>query len=114
MLLRGQLVCSRLARASSVSCAPRCRATLTVRAIAAVETGKRVRYAKRPDQKDSFYYTVPPPETLDKITNLEPEDVAVEIKDLRVDNDMQWHRNGFELVPFPGVQDISWEDQDQV
>ena len=107
LLLRGRFV-------GGPAIVPRCRAVLTVRATAAAETSKRVRYAKRPDQKDPFFYTVPPPETLDKITNLEPQDVAVELRDLRVSNDMQWHRNGFELVQFSGAQDICWEDKDQV
>lgn len=100
--------------ANVVSAVAHRRARLSVRAAAAAEPSTRVRYAKRPTKKDLFYYTIPPPEDVGTITNLEPDDIAVELQDLRADNGMQWQRNGFELVQFPAAQDICWEDKDQV
>lgn len=112
MLLRGQgIVSSRVTGA--LPALARRRASVCVRSAAAVETSTKVRYAKRADKKDLFYYTAPP-ENDAEYTNLEPEDVDVELKDLRTNNEMQWQRNGFELVQFPAAQQVCWDDKEQV
>lgn len=99
--------------AKALPAVTRCRGSIHVRSAAAIAPSTKVRYAKRADKKDLFYYTTPP-EDQDKFTNLEPEDVAVELTDLRTNNEMQWQRNGFELVQLPHAQNIAWEDREQV
>ncbi len=89
------------------------RRSFKVNAAAASPT-PRVRYAKRPEESDLFLYTFPPPKQVGKVTNLEPDEVSVNLNDLRTSNKVTLHRNGFELVNFPSGQEIDWEDEQQV
>ena len=75
----------------------------------------RVRYSKRPDkQEELFFYTVSPPEEVGRVTNLEADEIAAELKDLRSSDSVTLHRNGFKLVEFPSGQGVDWEDDQQV
>lgn len=112
MLQRGQGLLGRLAGTAVRAIVPARSVTATSAAAADVST--RVQYVKRQDKKDLFYYAAPPPEEVGRITNLEPESVVVRLEDLRNKQQMQWQRNGFELIQFPGVQSVCWDDKDQV
>ena len=75
---------------------------------------KRVRYSKRPDKGDLFFYTSPPPPEVGKVTNLEPDEVVVDLQDLRLSNSMTLERNGFEMVKFVSGQGLDWHNEEQV
>ena len=81
---------------------------------AAAAAPTRVRYVKQPKEDKLFYWAMPLPTGVDNATNLQPDDVAVRLTDLRTDNDISIKRNGFELVRISSGQGINWEDADQV
>lgn len=108
MLARTPVVGLRIAPVSY-----RCRTALPIRAAAATEAATRVRYSKPPKNADPYYYLVAPPKDVSKITNVEPDEVHVNVNDLR-SSTVQWHRNGFELVHLPEEQAICWDEADQV
>ncbi|DBA91397.1 TPA: hypothetical protein ACH3X2_003929 [Trebouxia sp. C0005] len=93
---------------------PVCRGRYIVRGIAAPAPTTRVRYIKRPDEKELFIYTVPPPQEKDRVTNVDVDEVPMRLSDLRTANHMTLQQNGFELVSFPSGQGITWEDKEQV
>ena len=57
---------------------------------------------------------MPLPTGVDRATNLQADDVAVDLTDLRTENDISIKRNGFELVKISSGKGINWEDADQV
>lgn len=64
----------------------------------------RVRYSKWPKEGNFFFYTTEPHPEVGRVTNLEPDEVSVELHDLRVTNGMTLKRIGFELVNFLSCQ----------
>lgn len=84
-------------------------------AAAGTAPGTRIRYSKRPNSKEElFLYTIPPPKQDGKVTNLQIDEVYVDLQDLRRPNDMRWQSNGFELIKFPEAQEIAWDDATEV
>lgn len=92
------------------------RVTTKAVAKAATQTSTRVRYAKGPATENGklFFYTVPPPPEVGRVTNLKPNEVPVDVRDLRVANGMTLERNGFELVKFPSGLGVDWQNELQV
>ena len=92
------------------------RSTARVVTTAATQATTRVRYSKGPaDEKGNlFFYTTPPPPEVGRVTNLEPDEVLIDLHDLRVANGMTLERNGFELVKFPGGLGVNWQNEGQV
>ena len=74
----------------------------------------RLRYSKRPKEGNVFFYTTEPPAEVGRVTNVEPDEVCVEVQDLRVSNGMTLERNGFEMVKFPSGHGVDWQDEEQV
>ena len=108
----------RALRGSPLSLAVRprrlCHGRSIVRGTAAPAPTTRVRYIKRPHERELFIYTVPPPQNKDRVTNVDVDEVPMPLSDLRTANNMTLQQNGFELVEFPSGQGITWEDKEQV
>ncbi len=90
------------------------RGRCIVSGIAAPAPTTRVRYIKRPNERELFIYTVPPPQKKDRVTNVDIDEVPMPLSDLRTANHMTLQQNGFELVDFPSGQGVAWEDKEQV
>ena len=95
---------------------PPCIARITAKAVASTSASPttRVRYSKWPKEGNIFFYTTEPPPEVGRVTNLEPDEVSVELQDLRVTNGMTLERNGFELVNFPRGHAVDWQHKEQV
>lgn len=95
---------------------PPCIGRITSQAGAATPASPstRVRYSKWPKEGNIFFYTTEPPPEVGRVTNLEPDEVSVDLQDLRVTNGMTLERNGFELVHFPSGQAVDWQHKEQV
>lgn len=94
---------------------PLCRQRLLVTGYAtAAAATTRVRYIKRPEESKLFMYTVPPPQKVGTVTNVDVDEVPMHLCDLRTLNNMTLKQNGFELVPVPSGQALNWEDREQV
>ena len=94
---------------------PLCRQRLLVTGYAtAAAATTRVRYIKRPEESKLFMYTVPPPQKVGTVTNVDVDEVPMHLCDLRTSNNMTLKQNGFELVPVPSGHGLNWEDREQV
>ena len=80
--------------------------------MSAATAAPRVRYSKARDKSNLFYYTVPPPEGM-CVTNVEADEHAVQLIDLRT-QPTTLRGNGFELVKLPLEEEVNWEDDEQV